>query len=115
MIPIYTREENEKNTKKFKIPERPKGERTQSTNDDSSNTGGFGNFSFGSFGFFPFMGGFSMNFGGSGNNGFQYATNNNNRANVPSPFDSLPDNVKKGLVNLLILLMMIMFYYQLTI
>lgn len=114
LIPIYTKEENENNTKKFNIPKRPQGERTQST-EDTSNNGGFSSFSFGSFGFFP-MFGVGYNFGNNffGNNFFgNQNINNANTNNTPSFLDSWPENSKKALLNLIILLLMILFYFNL--
>lgn len=113
LIPIYTKEENENNTKKFNIPKRPQGERTQST-EDTSNNGGFSSFSFGSFGFFP-MFGVGYNFGNNffGNNFFGNQNTNANTNNTPSFLDSWPENSKKALLNLIILLLMILFYFNL--
>ena len=93
LIPLYTKEENRKNTKRFEnIPKRPKAERNPERNE--SNNNGFGsNFSF-NFGFMPFMG-FNMNFGNANffSNNFFGGNNNNNPIN--NMMEGLPENTKK--------------------
>lgn len=108
LIPLYTKEENRKNTKRFEnIPERPKAERNPERNESNNNTFG-SNFSF-NFGFMPFMG-FNMNFGNTNlfSNNF-FGGNNNNPIN--NMMEGLPENTKNAVHSLMILFFMVMLYF----
>lgn len=109
LIPLYTKEENRKNTKRFEnIPKRPKAERNPERNESNNNSFG-SNFSF-NFGFMPFMG-FNMNFGNANffSNNFFGGNNNNNPIN--NMMEGLPENTKNAVHSLIILFFMVTIYF----
>ena len=109
LIPLYTKDENSKNTKRFEnIPKRPKAERNNDNNDNST----FGNNFFFNFGFMPLFG-LNMNIGNFNLFGGNLFNNNNrNNNNLFNNFmDRLPENTKNAVHNLIILFFMIMLYF----
>ena len=116
LIPIYTNEQNSKNTNRFRdIPHRPQGERNQ--NQEESNNNSYRNSN--SFNFSFNIGGFSI-FDTFFNNMFQnqnfnqnssYNNNNsNNQSNNNNNSLNMDDNFKNALKNLFILLFMVLFF-----
>ena len=109
-IPIYNKDQNNKNTNRFKIPERPKGERNTGTNinnNQNSNNNFFNNMNFG-VGLFglPFFG---MSFNLAGGNVGIGGIHNNPLNNIRF---SNNENVNVFLRNLLFMIVMMWIFFR---